>query len=184
MVLTDDCLVIFAKFKKNSINFGKIVFWSSLYAITDLQLNKKENKVSIKFYDLESNSEFNIKLLLTQLLFFRQCLFKKMSNLTVRYEKQRLVDGQAEKRLSTKEINNLITNVDKNIEDIEKYVKLLRDKINNDEINDYTVNTFTTLCGKVIEFYSGKGDERYMEYRNMMQKILSQEKVNNNCQSS
>ena len=39
LILTEDCFLLLEKMKTNPGN-GKIVFWSSLFAITDLQLNK------------------------------------------------------------------------------------------------------------------------------------------------
>ena len=39
------------------------------------------------------------------------------------------------------------------------------------------VNTFTTLCGKAIEHFSMLGNDKYMEYVEMM-KNIQMEKVN------
>ena len=64
------------------------------------------------------------------------------------------------------------------INDIEKNTKELNERIHNGEINDYTVNTFTKLCGKAIEHFSEKGNDKYMEYVNMMKNVLQMEKVN------
>ena len=43
---------------------GRIVFWSSLFAITDLQLNKLNKVTSMNFYDEETNQEFQLKLII------------------------------------------------------------------------------------------------------------------------
>lgn len=64
------------------------------------------------------------------------------------------------------------------IDDIEKNTKDLRDRISKGEINDYTVNTFTTLCGKAIEHFSMIGNEKYMDYVTMMKDVLNMEGVN------
>ena len=64
------------------------------------------------------------------------------------------------------------------IDDIEKNTKDLRDRISKGEINDYTVNTFTTLCGKAIEHFSMIGNEKYMDYVTMMKDVLKMEGVN------
>ena len=50
--------------------------------------------------------------------------------------------------------------------------------ITKGEISDYTVNTFTTLCGKAIEHFSMIGNEKYMEYVEMMKNVLNMEGVN------
>ena len=64
------------------------------------------------------------------------------------------------------------------INDIEKNTKDLKERIIKGEITDYTVNTFTTLCGKAIEHFSMIGNDKYMEYVDMMKNILQMEKVN------
>ena len=53
LVLTEDCFLLIEKLDSGN---GKIVFWSSLFAITDLQLNKCNKITSINFYDEETNS--------------------------------------------------------------------------------------------------------------------------------
>ena len=58
------------------------------------------------------------------------------------------------------------------IDDIEKNTKDLRDRISKGEINDYTVNTFTTLCGKAIDHFSMLGDDKYKQYVEMMKTVL------------
>ncbi len=65
-----------------------------------------------------------------------------------------------------------------NINDIEKNCSDLKERITKGEITDYTVNTFTTLCGKAIEHFSMLGNEKYMEYVEMMKNVLKMEKVN------
>ena len=64
------------------------------------------------------------------------------------------------------------------IEDIEKNLTELKGRIDKGEISDYTVNTFTTLCGKAIEHFSKIGNDKYMEYVTMMKNVLQMEKVN------
>lgn len=73
---------------------GKIAFWSSLFAITDLQLNKCNKITSINFYDEESNSEYQIKLKVDNILLFRDSLVKKMKTLKVKVESTKLIKGQ------------------------------------------------------------------------------------------
>ena len=96
-----------------------------------------------------------------------------MRTLKVKVESQKLLKGQQQlKRLSEKEIKAL------KINDIEKHAKDLKERITKGEITDYTVNTFTTLCGKAIEHFSMVGNEKYMEYVQMMKTVLQMEKVN------
>ena len=51
-------------------------------------------------------------------------------------------------------------------------------RIDKGEINDYTVNTFTTLCGRAIEHFSEIGDEKYLIYMKLMKEVLAKENVN------
>jgi hypothetical protein len=172
LILTEDCFLLLEKMKTNPGN-GKIVFWSSLFAITDLQLNKLNKIVSINFYDEETNSEYQLKIKVDNILLFRDLLVKKMRSLKVKVESQKLIKGQQQiKRLSEKEIKAM------KIADIEKNTKELKERITKGEITDYTVNTFTTLCGKAIEHFSMIGDNKYKEYVDMMRNVLQMEKVN------
>ena len=59
LILTEDCFLLLEKLDSGN---GKIVFWSSLFAITDLQLNKLNKITSMNFYDEETNSEYQLKL--------------------------------------------------------------------------------------------------------------------------
>ena len=170
LILTEDCFLLLEKLDSGN---GKIVFWSSLFAITDLQLNKLNKIVSINFYDEESNSEYQLKIKVDNILLFRDSLVKKMRSLKVKVESQKLLKGQQKlKRLTEKEIKAM------KINDIEKNANELKDRIIKGEITDYTVNTFTTLCGKAIEHFSMLGDSKYEDYVKMMREILQMEKVN------
>jgi hypothetical protein len=170
LILTEDCFLLMEKLDSGN---GKIVFWSSLFAITDLQLNKCNKITSINFYDEETNNEYQLKLKVDNILLFRDSLVKKMRSLKVKAESQKLIKGQQQvKRLTEKEIKAM------KINDIEKNTKDLKERIIKGEITDYTVNTFTTLCGKAIEHFSMIGNDKYIEYVDMMKNILQMEKVN------
>ena len=169
LILTEDCFLLLEKLETGN---GKIVFWSSLFAITDLQLNKLNKITSMNFYDEETNSEYQLKLKVDNILLFRDSLVKKMRALKVKVESQKLIKGQQQlKRLTEKEIKSM------KINDIEKNANELNERITKGEISDYTVNTFTTLCGKAIEHFSMIGNDKYMEYVQMMKKVLQMEKV-------
>ena len=94
-----------------------------------------------------------------------------MRSLKVKVESQKLIKGQQLRRLTEKEIKSM------KINDIEKNTKELNDRINNGEITDYTVNTFTKLCGKAIEQFSMMGNDKYIEYMEMMKNVLKLEGV-------
>ena len=164
LILTEDSFLLFEKLDSGN---GKIVFWSSLFAITDLQLNKSKKITTINFFDDEKNAEYQLKLRIDNILLFRDSLVKKMRILKVKVNSQKLIKGQHLNRLTEKEIRDM------EIKDIEKNAKELKERIDKGEINDYTVNTFTRLCGKAIEYFSSINDQHFTEYMNMMKVVLS-----------
>ena len=169
LILTEDCFLLFEKMDSGN---GRIAFWSTLFAITDLQLNKLKKITTINFYDEENIAEYQIKLKVDNILLFRDSLVKKMRSLKVKVESQKLIKGQQQyKRLSEKEIRNM------KIADVEKNTNELKERITKGEITDYTVNTFTNLCGKAIEHFSMIGDDKYIHYMNLMKTVLKLEGV-------
>ena len=170
LILTEDCFLLLEVVEPG---IGKIAFWSSFFAITYLQLNKLNKFISLFFYDEEKNAEHQLKLKVENILLLRDSLVKKMRTLRVKVESQKLIKGQQQyKRLTEKEIKGM------KINDIEKNTSELKERILKGEITDYTVNTFTTLCGKAIEHFSSIGNDKYMEYVEMMKEVLKLEKVN------
>ena len=168
LILTEECFLLLEKVNERE---GKIAFWSSLFAITDLQINKSKKITTINFYDDENDTEFQLKLNVDNILLFRDSLANKMRNLQVKISSQKLIKGQEIKRISEKEIRSM------KINDIEKNTKELSERILKGEINDYTVNTFSKLCGKAIEFYSVSENVKYMEYADLMRVIFKLEGV-------
>ena len=168
LILTEDSFLLFEKLDSGN---GKIAFWSSLFAITDLQLNKSKKITTINFFDEENNAEYQLKLRIDNILLFRDSLVKKMRSLKVKVNSQKLIKGQHLNRLTEKEIRNM------EIKDIEKNTKELKERIDKGEINDYTVNTFTTLCGRATEYFSSINDQHFQEYMDMMKAVLSLDEV-------
>ena len=137
-----------------------------------MQINKCNKITTINFYDEESSNEYQIKLKIDNILLFRDLIVKRMRKLKVKVESHKVIKGHPlVRRLSEKEIKFM------KINDIEKHIKELQEKINNGEINDYTVNTFSTLCGKAVEHFSKVGDKKYEQYMNMMKSVFKLEKV-------
>ena len=153
LVLSDDCIVLFKQFETNK-NLGKVVFWASLFSLTDMQINKDLKVVRLNFYS------------------DRETLVKKMSNLKVNIEANKLVKGQSiERRLTANDIKHM------NIKQLEYYINLFKKKIEGDEINLYIINTFSILSGKAIEYYSKNDDERQKEILMQMQEVLKREDI-------
>ena len=176
LILCDDCLLLFQNFE-NDPSFGKIIFWSTLFSITDMQINKEKKIIRLNFYSEEKGIEKQLKLTMENILFFREALVKRMSNLKIKIESNKLIRGQiCEKRLTSKDINKM------KINEIEEYIQNLLRKIDRNEISYYVINTFSVLCGKAIEYYSAKGDDyldKNKQYLNTMKSVLMRKDVQN-----
>ena len=177
LVLSDDCLVLFQQFETNK-NLGKVVFWASLFALTDLQINKDNKVVRMHFYSDEKEQQ-QLRLKMFNVLFFRETLVKKMSNLKVSIEASKLIKGQSiERRLTANDIKHM------NIKQIEYYIDLFKKRIESDDINLYIVNTFSILSGKAIEHYSKIDDDKQTEFLIQMQQVLKREEIQKLLQSN
>ena len=174
LIISDDCFILIKNFineKKEELTFGKIVFWCSLFAITDLQINKERKAVRIHFYSNDKQEE-QLRLIIENVLFFKETLIKKLSNLKTEVEINKLIRGKYfENKISIRDINSM------NIEQIEDGVYYFAKKIENGEINFYIVDTFNSLCTKVIEYYSKSDSIKQMEYIIKMKDILQNERV-------
>ena len=96
------------------------------------------------FYNDNNNSEKKLKLKIDNILFFREALVKRMNSLKVKVESKKIIKGQnLEKRLTDKEIISM------NINDAIKNIDILVEKIKNNDVNFYAVNTFMRLVGRV-----------------------------------
>lgn len=169
LILSGDAMILF---EKKETGNGTLAFWCTLFSINELQVNKMEKRVSFICYDNEANIEFHVKLEIDNILLFRDTLMKKMSRLMVKSETTKLIKGKKhEKRLTEKDINAM------KITDIEKNVDIIKTKIDKGEINIYTVNIFTTLCGKAIEYHSNIENGEHIKYLEMMQTILKNPQV-------
>ncbi len=140
-ILSDDAFILF---ELSDGNIGKLEFWATLYSITDVQINKMTKIASINFYNDDNNTEKTIKLKIDNILFFREALVKRMGNLKVAVESKKIIKGQnVEKRITDKDINAM------NISEVVKILDTLSEKIRENEVNFYMVNTFMKLVGKV-----------------------------------
>ena len=79
---------------------------------------------------------------------------------------------QLKKRITLKDITSMT------LEEMEQNAKELKKNIEKGEVDSYTVNTFTTLCGKAIEeLNKNNDDEKQMEFMSMMKSVLQMEQV-------
>ena len=183
LIISDDCLVLFKQLEQDAeINcFGKIVFWALLFSITDIQINKDKKIVRINLYD-NNKDKVILRLKIGNILYFKETLIKKMSNLKIKNETNKLIKGHyIESRITMRDINNM------NINEIEEYIENFKHKIENDMVNFYIVDTFSLLCGKAIEYYSKNKSEKGITILMQMKEILKRDNVqkilNKNVQS-
>ena len=173
LIISDDAFLLFQNFdnEKKELKFGKIVFWSTIFAINDMQINKERKAVRINFFSNDKKEE-RLKLIIENVLFFKEALLKKMKNLKSEVETHKLINGKyIENKISMKDINNM------SLEQIEEGVKFFQKKIKNNEINFYVVDTFNFLSSKCIEYYSKADVRKQMEYVMQLKDILQNPKV-------
>ena len=180
LIISDDCLVLFKQLEPDAeINcYGKIVFWALLFAITDIQINKDKKIVRINLYDNDKDKEI-LRLRIGNVLYFKETLIKKMSNLKIKNEMNKLIKGHyIESKITMRDINNMTRN------ELEEYIDIFKHKIENDMVNYYIVDTFSLLSGKAVEYYSknksGKGMEILMQMKNILKRENVQKILNKN----
>ena len=177
IILSGDCFILFEHINEQN---AKIVFWCSLYAITDIQIIQSLKSVTINFLEIKQNKDFILKLIIENIVLFRDTLITRMNNLKIKIS-IKIIDLNSEKnekgRLTIKEINKMsLSDVDKNIDEMKQL-------IDKGEINEYSINTFATLCGKAVELLSISFDkeipEKQKKYLQMIDDIYKFEKIQN-----
>lgn len=173
LIISDDCLVLFKQLEQEAeVNcYGKIVFWALLFSITDIQINKDKKIVRINFYDNDKDKVV-LRLRMGNILYFKETLIKKMSNLKIKNETNKLIKGHyIENKITMRDINNM------DINEIEEYIEIFKHKIENDMVNYYIVDTFSLLSGKAIEFYSKNKSDKGFSILMQMKEILKRDNV-------
>jgi hypothetical protein len=175
IILSGDCFILFEHINDQN---AKIVFWCSLYAITDIQIIQSLKSVTINFLEIKQNKDFILKLIIENIVLFRDTLITRMNNLKIKIS-IKIIDLNSEKnekgRLTIKEINKMsLSDVDKNIDEMKQL-------IDKGEINEYSINTFATLCVKAVELLSISFDkeipEKQKKYLQMIDDVYKFEKI-------
>ena len=91
----------------------------------------------------------------------------------------KIIDSNSEKkekkRLTIKDMSKM------KLADLEKNVKDLKVNIDQGDIDEYTINTFTTLCGRAIEelnkSFQEEDEKKQKVYVEMMKEVFKLEKV-------
>ena len=141
LIISDDCLVLFKQLEQEAeVNcYGKIVFWALLFSITDIQINKDKKIVRINLYDNDKDKVI-LRLRIGNILYFKETLIKKMSNLKIKNEIDKLIKGHyIENKITMRDINTM------NINEIEQFIEIFKHKIENDIVNYYIIDTFSLL---------------------------------------
>ena len=174
LILSGDSLILFEHIEEQK---AKIVLWCSLYAITDIQIIQSLKSATLNFYEDKENKDFKLKLYIENVVLFRDTLITKMKALDIKVS-VKIVDSNSEKndkRLTIKDMSRM------KLKDLEQNAQDLKLSIDKGEIDEYTINTFTTLCGRVIEelnkSFLEEDEEKQKVYVNMMKDVFKLEKV-------
>ena len=124
---------------------------------------------TINFYEDKKNKDFKLRLSIENIVLFRDTLITKMKALEIKVS-VKIIDSNSEKnekkRLTIKDMARM------NLTDLEQNVNELKVSIDKGEIDEYTINTFTTLCGRAIEELNkninDENEEKQKAYINMM----------------
>ena len=173
LIVSDDAFVLFKNFEneKKELKFGKIVFWSTIFAINDMQINKERKAVRINFFSNDKKEE-RLRLIIENALFFKETILKKMKNLKCEVETQKLIKGKyVENKIGMKDINNM------SLDQIEEGIQFFQKKIESNEINFYIVDTYNFLSSKCIEYYSKVDAKKQLEYVMKLKTVLQNPKV-------
>ena len=173
LIISDDAFLLFRNFQneKKELKFGKIVFWSTIFAINDMQINKERKAVRINFFSNDKKEE-RLRLIIENALFFKETILKKMKNLKCEVETQKLIKGKyVENKIGMKDINNM------SLEQIEEGIQFFQKKIESNEINFYIVDTYNFLSSKCIEYYSKVDAKKQLEYVMKLKTVLQNPKV-------
>ena len=128
--------------------------------------------------EIKQNKDFILKLIIENIVLFRDTLITRMNNLKIKIS-IKIIDLNSEKnekgRLTIKEINKM------SLSDVDKNINEMKQLIDKGEINEYSINTFTTLCGKAVELLSISFDkeipEKQKKYLQMIDDIYKFEKI-------
>lgn len=149
-----------------------MIFWAFLFSIIEIQINKREKILIIKFFNDSKNIEKEIKIKIDNILFFKEALFKRINKLKIKSETQNIIKGKPiEKKFIDKDINNMP--IDELVLYFQKFDKILKNNI----ISFYNVTTFFNITKKIVEYYSARNDPNHVFYLNEMKNILKNEEV-------
>jgi hypothetical protein len=175
IILSGDCFILFEHINEQN---AKIIFWCSFYAISDIQIIQSLKSATINFYDNKSKKDFVLKLYIENTVLFRDILITRMKALNIKIS-VKIIDSNSKnkekKRLTIKDMSKMkLALLENNIND-------MKNIIDKGEIDEYTINTFSTLCGTAIDILSNSSkkvdEEKQKQYSKMMEDVYKLEKV-------
>ena len=156
-----------------------------LYAISDIQIIQSLKSATINFFDTKQKNDFILILYIENIVLFRDTLITKMKALDIKVS-IKIIDSNSEKnekrRITMKDMSKM------NLVDIEKHINDRKQSIDKGEIDEYSINTFTTLCGKAIEeldkSFNKEDEKKLKKYEKYVEDVYRMEKVEgfNECQ--
>ena len=166
IILSGDCFILFEHINEQN---AKIIFWCSFYAISDIQIIQSLKSATINFYDNKSNKDFALKLLIENTILFRDILITRMKALNIKIS-VKIIDSNSEnkekKRLTLRDMSKM------KLDDLENNINDMKKLIDKGEIDEYAINTFSTLCGKAIEFLNTSDKQKDVEKQKQYLKIM------------
>lgn len=167
IILTKDCFLLIEKTKEDT---GRIAFWSTLFAIKNIKLDKINRIACIDFYT--QDKYYQILLKIFDLMKFKDSLLYKMSNLSIKDESKQLLRIKEIKKMKNDEIEKKIKEIEREIDDFKKIIY-------KEEVDEYIVNTFVILCDKAIDYFYINQNNKYLDYIDLKRDILKIKKVQN-----
>ena len=177
IILSGDCFILFEHIDEKN---AKIIFWCTFYAISDIQIIQSLKSATINFYENKQDKDFILKLYIENIVLFRDILITRMKSLNIKIS-LKIIDSNSEKnqkrRLTIKDMGKM------NLADLEKTVAEMKQNIDKGEIDEYSINTFITLCGKTIEelnkSFEKTDEEKQEKYEKMIEDVYKLEMVDN-----
>ena len=119
-----------------------------MYAISDIQIIQSLKSATINFFNNKSNKDFSLKLFIENTILFRDILITRMKALNIKIS-VKIIDSNSEnkekKRLTLKDMSKM------KLADLENNINNMKKLIDKGEINECTINTFSSLCDKTFE---------------------------------
>ena len=103
IILSGDTFILF-EYISLPEDKAKIIFWSNILSITDCQIDKQNKTASINFYEDINNSDYHLKLIIENIIIFRDTLVSRMNSLDIRVV-SKMIDPMKQLKRRMKKLN-------------------------------------------------------------------------------